>query len=322
MRSREQGVALISVLLIVVVAMVIGTQMISEQKLAVARALTTFNHQQVRQYALGGEELARQILREDFVQSPQIDFPGETWASPELFYEFENGNVAIRIEDLQGRINLNNLAVGQANNSVTRQRLLALMAQLGVEGMFADRAMDWVDSDSAKMPLGAEDYDYLGLERPYRTPGQPMADVSELRLLAEMHADAYSVLAPFVAALPDTNAPVNVNTASAEVLVAIAPQLPLEQAAGLVAVRNETEGWDSVQAFLQEPALAGMPGLSDVSLGVQSSFFQVSVRARFGERFAYLTSIVQRDPTDGSMRVIYRDFGKKVFMIAAEDENT
>ncbi|MDZ7686478.1 MAG: type II secretion system minor pseudopilin GspK [Gammaproteobacteria bacterium] len=177
--------------------------------------------------------------------------------------------------------------------------------------MFGARIVDWVDADDGKGQLGAEDFDYLALAPPYRSADRPMTTISELRLILEMNAETLRKLTPHVSALPDPAAPLNVNTATAPVLAALVPNLTAEAAEGLVSTRDSGGPWESVTDFLQEPALAGS-GLSATGLGVQSGYFRVSVRARFLDRFAYLTSIVQRNPVDGSMRVFYRDMSKKI----------
>ena len=41
-----------------------------------------------------------------------------------------------------------------------------------------------------------------------------------------------------------------------------------------------------------------------------SEYFEVQVRAEVGETRAELASIVHRDPNDGSMTLIARDFGR------------
>jgi type II secretory pathway component PulK len=64
-----------------------------------------------------------------------------------------------------------------------------------------------------------------------------------------------------------------------------------------------------VQAFLQDEALAGR-NVTLQGLGVQSGYFQVTVRARYQDRAGYLTSVIQRNAADGSLRVIYRDMMK------------
>ena len=74
--QRQGGVALISVLLIVVIATVLGVAMTREQNYAITRARLFLEQTRVHQYALGGEELARQILHADFRQVAIEGCPG------------------------------------------------------------------------------------------------------------------------------------------------------------------------------------------------------------------------------------------------------
>lgn len=306
-----RGVALISILLVVAIATVLAASLTADQHLVIQRARTFFDQEQVRQYALGGEELARQILREDFEQNPERDHRAEAWANPELVFEFEEGEVQLEIEDLQGRLNLNSLGGGGQDNQLARARFATLLRELGIDAGFLARIEDWIDQDQSTRQLGAEDYDYLGLERPYRSGQTMMVDVSELRLLLDMDDETYQRLAPFVAALPNPDLPININTAPPPVLQSIAAGLSPEVAEALAADRDQREGFESVAQFLQMPELAGQ-GISEAGLGVQSGFFRVGVTARYGDRIGYLTSIIQRSRTDGSMRVIYRNAGKKI----------
>jgi general secretion pathway protein K len=315
-RKSQGGVAIISVILIVVVATVLGVEMITDQSYAISRLTSIANTQQAQQYALGGEELARQILHQDFVDSPGKDDLTEVWASNELNYEFDNGEISLQIEDLQGRLNVNALA-GANESGVTRTRLINLVALHGIDIMYVDRMLDWIDLDNSKSEIGAEDWDYLGLDRPYRTAGQKMADISELRLLLDMTPETFDQLSPYLATLPAENVPLNVNTASVEVIKSLAPEVSIESAQGIVQLREQNGGYESVEQFLQDPSFAGL-NINASGLGVQSMFFQVNVRARYLDRYTYLTSVVQRDSEDGSMRVIYRDLSKKITPIVTE----
>lgn len=316
MKRKQSGVALITIMLVVVIATILGVKIASEQHFAIVRSANIFDDVQARQYAYGGEELARQILREDFVTTPTSDTLAEVWASTELQYEFENGGVDLLIEDLQGRLNVNSLAYGDSF-IVTRERFQRLAAELGIEPMFVERLVDWLDENEARELSGAEDFDYLGLERPYRAANRAITDVSELRLLLEMDDETFSQIEPYIAALPDSSAPVNINTANAMVLAAVIPGITAVAAEGFVQNRDAQEGFETVDQFLQDPALAGT-GLDRTGLGVQSGFFKVSVRARYHDRYAYLTSVIQRNTADGSMRVIYRDLSKKLFPLIVE----
>jgi general secretion pathway protein K len=317
----QRGVALITILLVVVIATVLAVAMVRDQNMTIQRTRNFFNLNQAKQYALGGEELSRQILWEDFEKSEGGDYLQEDWANPNLHFEFEEGEVQIQIEDLQGRLNVNSLGGQGAEHQLARARFANLFAGLGVDPAYIDRIADWIDEDANVRQFGAEDFDYLALELPYRTSGQMIADPSELRLLLDLEQEVYEQLLPSLAALPSTSLPLNINTASALVLQSISAGLGVETAELLVAQREELQGFESVLEFLQSPELAGL-GISGDGLGVQSAFFEVRVKARFRERFAYLTSIVQRSPIDGSMRVIYRNSSKKIIPVVDESDDS
>ena len=315
----QRGVALITILLVVVIATVLAAAMVSDQHMSIQRTRNFLTMNQARQYALGGEELSRQILWDDFEQGEGRDYLQEEWANPNLQFDFEEGEVQIQIEDLQGRLNVNSLGGQGAEYQLARVRFTNLFAGLGIDPAHIDRIADWIDEDTNARNLGAEDFEYLALKLPYRTSGQMIADVSELRLLLDLEQEDYEQLLPNLVALPSTSSPLNVNTASAQVLQSISDGLGFETAELLVSQREELQGFGTVLEFLQSPELAGT-GISGNGLGVQSAFFEVRVKARFRERFAYLTSIVQRNPTDGSMRVIYRNSSKKIIPLVKDPD--
>jgi general secretion pathway protein K len=315
LRKRHQsGVALISVLLVVVIATILSVSMIRHQNLTIHSVRNAFDRSQAVQYALGGEELARQILYSDRDSNDPRDHLQEEWAQERMLFEFEDGEVALRIVDLQSRLNVNQVATPGAVGRESQARLRNLLVQLGLDVTILARITDWLDSDISTRDLGAEDYDYLGLERPYRTAGQLIGDLSELRLLLDMDHDTYSLLIPYLSALPDQNSQLNINTMSAEVLQTLSPELTLDVATNMVMEREEQSGFASISDFLQSPYVAGM-GISESGLSVQSSFFQIQVQARYLDQYGYLTSVVQRNPTDGSMRVIYRNQSSKTFLL-------
>lgn len=310
MRRRQRGVALITIMLVVAVATILGVEIASEQHFAILRGAHSLEDEQARQYALGGEELARQVLHADFVKQPGKDSNFEPWAAKDLHYEFEGGEVLIHIEDLQGRLNVNRVAYGN-EIATSRARLQKLLADLGLDPTWLPKIVDWIDADEAREPGGAEDFDYLGTTPPHRTAGTMLTDPSELRMLLDMDNETWAKLRPYLTALPDPATPVNINTASAEVLASLSTAITPQMAETLMATRDSLEGYDSVNAFLQDPALAGT-AVPNTGLGVQSGFFEVRIRARFNDRFAYLTSVIQRNLTDGRLRVISRDLGKRV----------
>jgi|TARA_Y100000310_G_scaffold334186_1_gene413331 general secretion pathway protein K len=312
-------VALVAVLLMVAIAVVVMTSMANKQNLAAHKTLNHLEQSQAFQYALGGEELARQILHDDFEDENKTDHMTELWAVPIAPYEFEQGEVEIQITDLQSLFNLNSLAVTGTRGNANRLRFEALLAELAIDSFITDLVADWMDDNQSTRQLGAEDYDYLDQNPPYRTGTGMMADVSELRLLLEMDEEDYRNLLSYVVVLPDGSVPININTAPAIMLQSIATDLTLDSAEILVEQRDAQEGYQSVDEFLQQQGVTGAGGIDKTGLSVRSQYFRVASRARYNDRVSKLTSIIQRDPFDGQMRVLSRDLGQRFVSYAVED---
>ncbi len=316
--NRQRGVALVTILLVVAIATVLGVAMARDQNRVIQRARNFFDVGQARVYALGGEELARQILYEDLDGQPAKDSLADAWAASDLRFEFAEGEVVLRIEDLQGRFNVNSLSDPGETGRLARDRFTLLLNRTGIDLAVLDRIADWVDQDLSVRRLGAEDYEYLGRDLPYRTSGQLMVDTSELRLI--MDQASWLAIEPWVTALPDVEVPINVNTAPPAVLQTLSAELGADGAEQLARSRDEQQGFDSLADFLRAPEIAGL-GIPARGLGVQSVFFQVQVTARYQQRLVYLTSILERDPVNGEMRVIYRNFGRKIPSVQPGDTN-
>ena len=313
------GVALVSVLLVMVIASVLAASLIREQRMSTRATHGFLQRGQALQYALGGEEVARQILREDLEQAPESDHLLETWATPTLDFDFEEGEVDVSITDLQGKINVNGLSPENPGVEVARQRLTNLAGAVGADPSLVDQLQDWIDGDDGARPLGAEDFEYLGLEPPHRTADSLMADVSEVRFMPGLSLETYRRLGPALAALPEPKTHVNINTAGPLVIQSLVSGLGDDAAASLVERRDLGEGFESVTAFLQSPELAGLR-VDEAGLGVQSAFFRIRVVARYQDRYSYLTSIVHRSPADGSLRVIQRNFSRNLVPPTSEGD--
>jgi general secretion pathway protein K len=320
-RRGEGGVALVAVLLVVAIATVLSVSMITKQNLAAHKTLNHLEQSQAFQYALGGEELARQILHDDFEGENKTDHMAESWAVPIAPFEFEQGEVEIQITDLQSLFNLNSLAATGKRGNTNRVRFRALLAELAIDSFITDLVTDWIDGDQSTSQLGAEDYDYLALDPPYRTGTGMMADATELRLLLDMDEEDYRNLLSYVVVLPDRLAPININTAPAIMLQSIATDLSVDSAQIIVEQRDAEEGFDSVDDFVNQQGVTGAKGIDTSGLSVTSQYFRVSSRARYNDRVSKLTSIIQRDPFDGQMRVLARDLGQRfVSRVIADSE--
>ena len=221
----QRGLALISALLIVSLAGVLGAARMFALQLETQASRALIGSAQARLLALGIEELAAEILAEDALSS-DTDHYGEPW-----FRGLGDMNVGpMRIqgtmEDMQGRFNLNNLVTPQGTpDMIAVDQFRRLLRVLQLDETLAYRTLDWMDADNLpQSSVGAEDEAYTRLAPPYQAPNRPMEDVSELLAVEGVDAEIWRALSPHVAALPvaGTPIPVNVNTATEAVLLSLA----------------------------------------------------------------------------------------------------
>lgn len=252
----------------------------------------------------GALDFARLILRED-QRSGWPTALTEPWATPlaesrlSTFLavdkaQADDGPEAFlsgSISDAQGRYNLTNLvtpAAGATPASVslpeleTLQRLCQL---LGVETGVADRIATGL-LDALAPSTGA-------------APLLPRT-VAQLSWLG-LDPASVQALQPYVVLLP-VSTPINVNTASKEVLAAAIKGMDPASAERLVQIRQRTPFKDLPGFTAQVAAFAPLTA----KLDVRSSFFEVRGRLRLVDRVLVERSMVQRLP-NGQINVLQRE---------------
>lgn len=324
--EKQRGLAIVTVLLVLALAVVIAASMTQRLGLQVRRADNLLIYSQAEQYALGAEQFAMRVLIQDFKDSPESVHLGQYWASGEQVYPVENGTIRGRIRDLQACFNLNAVAgpnPGTPRETPPAERLMLqqLLEQAGAEGyeaeMVADSTRDWLDGDDQiSGSLGAEDGEYSSRQPPYVTANGLMADVSEWRLVRGVSAALFQKMKPYVCVLPgQVGLQVNVNTLLPEQAAVLAglfgPALGLSQAEQLLNNRPAT-GWTSLDAFWASPELhAVASSLTDAqkaTVTVKSEYFAVEAEAEVDRAHFRLTSIMRRDGNN-RLTVIQRRFG-------------
>jgi general secretion pathway protein K len=285
---------------------VLAVGMTTEQQIGIRRTENLFEGDQAMLMARGMEEWTVQILTRD-LQGSGRDHLGEDWALGLLPTPTKNGMVAGRVEDLQARININNLLDGDGESrtaEVTRQRLKRLYTLCEIDSVMVDALDDWLDDDIDKRPDGAEDDDYLFKDIPYRSANRMMTSITELVLVEGMTQEYFQCLRPNVAALPVTTG-INVNTAGAMVLASIGDGLALADAKEIVKDRPE-DGYKTVADFLSHPSLINSV-VDPEGLVLESNHFQLSGQAFFGRSEVLLYSSLARE--GGRVRIFRHSIG-------------
>ena len=308
-RRSQRGVALITAVLMVALATMLAVDVGFRGFLDQRRSGTLLAMDQALQVALGAEAWAADFLKKD-LQDSQTDHFGEIWARPLPPLPIDGGSVEGRIEDMQGRFNVNNLvnADGTTNPEAVKQ-LERLFAMLEIEPAWASAVADWVDADTQPgFPDGAEDSVYTGRDPPHLAANMPVTRVSEIMVLPGFGAERYLRVRPYLAALP-VGTPLNVCTAPGMVLDALSEG---SREFGLNPQDLETRRKDACFPTLEDLRGAlGDAAYNELknSLTESSRYFRATAWVTIGTTQFTLYSLLARSP--GSVRPVLRSFGSE-----------
>ena len=246
---------------------------------------------QARALVRAGTDWGRAILGEDR-RTSHADHFGEPWALRLPPLRIENAELGGRLDDQQGAFNLNNLAVEGRADPAQLASFRRLLSILGLSVSLADALADWIDAGIVRgTPAGIAPGHYAALPAPYPAANQPLTDIAELAAVDGYTPEVLVRLGPFVTVLPSATA-VNVNTAPAEVLMAVVPGLDLDTARELIA-RRERAYFRDRSDFLRALPAAARPVAADVSAG--SDFFTATLAVRVGEAEARAVVLLRRE---------------------------
>lgn len=222
-----------------------------------------------------------------------IDHYGELWAIALPPTPVEGGTIEGRIIDLQAKFNLNSLVNATGARIDANVAIAAsIFARAGLTQALVERLADALDADSLTMTGQSEAQAY----------GQPMPNarikhLSDLLKLGGFTPSTLEALAPWVDVLPEAT-PINVNTASAELLAAALPNVSAEQWARALAAR-QAKPFNNVN----ELGLLIGTALSESAFSVNAQYFEMNSLIRFEYVKHKITTRSQRK--QGNAPVIY-----------------
>ncbi len=303
MKRRASGVALITALLVVAIAALAATALLSSASLSIHRTAGLRDGEQAWWVARGVDAWVLGILETDRKEG-QHDSLDEAWSQPVDYLPVDQGFVRGKVEDLQGRFNLNNLNPKIANVEGYRRQFRNLLRNLpevdeplGLE----DAIQDWIDDNQNPGSMnGAEDTEYLNLDPPYRAANRPFTVVSELLAVRGMTPEVYDKLRALVAALPVkssgpvTATKINVNTAPIEVLRALSASPNEEKLAQFETRRRDEPIRDAagIQALISDGTWGA--DVNKEQLDFASRFFQIQGEIFVGSSRVALYSLIHR----------------------------
>lgn len=294
MKARQAGAALLAAMMTVTLVATFAAAALWQQWRSVEVEAADRTRVQAGWTLTGALDWARLILRED---RSGADHLGEPWAVP-----LQEARLSTFLAADQN----NNTEAGDADNVFLSGDMTDMQSRLNVMNIVQAGAIraDWFEAFRRL-------FEALGL------PQQQLARLAEnLRFAADisienrnmaraplqphtleqlvwlgLSPEVVALLEPHVTLLPDSNARVNLNTASAEVIYAAVGKISLADAQRLVAERERQHfrTLADAKALLPPDAVA-----TEALVGVTTNFFLVRGRLRVDDIVIEEHSLVQR----------------------------
>ncbi|ANF81976.1 general secretion pathway protein GspK [Acinetobacter sp. NCu2D-2] len=309
--SKQRGIALITILVMVALATILAATIAKRQAATSESTAYLMRQNQSLMYAKSAEAFFSELLLDDAENAAESDHLQETWAQPMPPFPVEDGYVAGQLVDESGKFNLNSLVKENGEvNETAKQWFELILKRAGLPEQLSEAVIDWQDVDETPIgAMGAESSYYQGLPNAALPPNSPFHDVEELKLIRGFEDNKYKLIANDVTASPLKEAKVNINTASANLLASLDEQLEPQRIQKVLDQRaannqyfsNVSELWE-IEPFNQVDA--SKRALFNDQLGVQSSVFKARIEVMLSERRRQLTSQLVRQ--DKHVYVAYR----------------
>lgn len=340
--SCHQGVALITVMLVVALAAILATQMTARLQLQLQKTANIEENQQAYWYAMGAEAFAKRVLIMSFDGQDNVTHLGQLWAQGENSYPVDYGNITGEIIDLQSCFNLNALRSEKStspsaspsasptrsstepstgSNNLAAEALERLILAINIDNVgsfeakdMVDALTDWVDDNGLVTNNGgAEDSEYSSKDYPYLPANNYLGSLNELRVVEHFTLAIINKLKPYVCVIPNSNLyKINVNTINSdhvEILTAVL-NVPKSVAENIISGRGE-EGYKKIEDVFVLPELTALKLTKEQKeqLVVDSEYFKLKTKTTFNNSYFFLSSIMKNEKNN-QINIISRTIGR------------
>jgi general secretion pathway protein K len=296
-----RGAALLAAMLTVTLVATLAAAALWQQWRGVAIETAERSRIESAWILTGALDWSRLILREDG-RSGGADHLAEPWATPLAEARLssflssdqtvsDDGQEAFlsgRISDAQARLNVSNLV--KTDQTIDPAALAAFAKLFELLGLPADQLATLAENLRLALDPGANPSTTAAALAPQR--------VEQLVWLGLPRA-TLEVLKPYITLLPAAT-PVNLNTASAEVIYACVPKLDLSDAKRLVQQRERAPFRDITEAG---KAIGAAFVLVPAQQDVKTSYFEVRGRLRLDQSVLEELSLVRRTGSGAATEV-------------------
>lgn len=303
--KRQQGVVIVVALFIVALTAVMAYYMMARLERDVVRTELLLHHVQAENEVQGSIAWAMDQLRHNWVSRKNnrlVDvMPMRSPVNDENGYQ-----IRTVIYDMQGRFNLNNISSSEAQAgflNLVHQVAPAISNEQTVA--LTKAIIDWITPGQQQNSY----YQYYIAKTPsYRASHQPLLTLGELRRVKELPSSLLAMLEPYVVALP-VGTLVNVQTASAEVLLTIHPSMKWGVAKAIVQARA-TNPLLTNEDFFKLDVIKNNHIITN-QLTTVSQYFLVETDVKIGKQNIVIYTLLARATTNTSatLRVLWQSKG-------------
>jgi general secretion pathway protein K len=301
--ARERGVAVITALLLTTLAISIVASLFWQQQVQVRSMENQRLHLQTKWILRGALDWSTLVLFQDGIDHRDYTSLDQVWATPlaetrldqyverqrvegETFDASLSGNIT----DACSRYNLRNLGMSRGLPDPQQLAIFKrLLNNLQLDQGLALRIANFV---AAGLPATMEEGNDPTRQQAAPVVGAPVKvlQVEDLLSVRGVTPAIVERLRPFVTVLPEKT-PVNVNTAPAEVLAAVVPDMSVSEANTLI-VRRKQAAWRGLNYFETEIGENRKPAQDSAS--VKSDWFLVDSRIRLDRAALDAQALIHR----------------------------
>jgi general secretion pathway protein K len=306
---RQQGVAVITALLLTTLSVTIVASLFWQQQVQVRSMENQRLHLQTKWILRGALDWARLVLRQDGMDTRTYTSLTAVWNTPlaetrlDQYIERErvegeifDASLSGRIIDASSRYNLTNLATGPKISADHLKVYRRLLVNLKIDPALAERTAKLVASSAP--PLPREEGDTTPVVQRTNSP-LALTQLDDLLSIQGYTPAIVEKLRQFVIVLPADALAVNVNTAAPEVIAALVDNFSVSQANALVERRK--------QAYYRQKSdftgqLFGADPPPDALYDVKSEYFLVLSRVRLDRAALDAEALVNRKLDDQTFK--------------------
>ena len=193
---RKRGSILVFVLALIVLLSVLSMRLMEETVQELRHVSQFHRRDDLRMHAYSALDLAVGVLSEFQLLEGKLHAPGQGWGDPIRYSGLSpldpKVRWSVRLTDESAKLSL---------KKISEKDLVDLFAAMHSRGSslldkddgqpYYDALKDWQDADDEERDEGAEDDYYEGLDSPYFTPGRPISNYEEFRMIKGFAYDAY-----------------------------------------------------------------------------------------------------------------------------------